>query len=257
LEQQMERALTVSAQNDSEDSLRDLFANTNSYFLISVLTISLLHVVFEIVAIRHDILFFQSVDVTQLNRYVSVNSIVANIVMQVLVLLYLFEESANFFVTAGCIVGICVDSWKVLRAWRAPIPADRDQPNVNHDDDFTRRLMAYLLPVIIGYGIYTLKYDYYRSWYSFFVNVSACCVYWFGFIMMTPQVYINHKEKTVAYLPWTKLACRFVVTFIDDLWAFMIRMPNMHRLACFRDDIIFFIYIAQWYMYPVDRNRED
>lgn len=32
-------------------------------------------------------------------------------------------------------------------------------------------------------------------------------------------------------------------TFIDDLFAFIIKMPTMHRLACFRDDVIFFIYL--------------
>ncbi len=40
-----------------------------------------------------------------------------------------------------------------------------------------------------------------------------------------------------------------------DLFAFVIKMPTMHRLSCFRDDIIFFIYIYQWWMYPVDHSR--
>lgn len=34
-------------------------------------------------------------------------------------------------------------------------------------------------------------------------------------------------------------------TFIDDLFAFIIPMPTAHRLACFRDDIVFLIYIYQ------------
>ena len=61
-------------------------------------------------------------------------------------------------------------------------------------------------------------------------------------------------------------------TFIDDLFAFVIKMPTMYRLGCFRDgksnktcsvifkralllDIIFFIYLYQRYIYPVDRTR--
>lgn len=31
----------------------------------------------------------------------------------------------------------------------------------------------------------------------------------------------------------------------------------MHRLACFRDDIIFFIYLYQWWIYPVDHKRSN
>jgi hypothetical protein len=35
------------------------------------------------------------------------------------------------------------------------------------------------------------------------------------------------------------LAFRFMNTFIDDLFAFVIRMSSMHRISCFRDDIVF------------------
>jgi hypothetical protein len=44
-------------------------------------------------------------------------------------------------------------------------------------------------------------------------------------------------------------------TFIDDLFAFVIKMPLMHRLSCFRDDIIFFIYLYQKWAYRVDHSR--
>ena len=44
-------------------------------------------------------------------------------------------------------------------------------------------------------------------------------------------------------------------TFIDDLFAFVIKMPLMHRLSCFRDDIIFFIYLYQKWVYKVDHSR--
>jgi len=44
-------------------------------------------------------------------------------------------------------------------------------------------------------------------------------------------------------------------TFIDDLFAFIIKMPMMHRLSCFRDDIIFLIYLYQRWIYPVDKKR--
>lgn len=44
-------------------------------------------------------------------------------------------------------------------------------------------------------------------------------------------------------------------TFIDDLFAFVIKMPIMHRIACFRDDLIFFIYLYQKWAYRVDHSR--
>ena len=65
-------------------------------------------------------------------------------------------------------------------------------------------------------------------------------------------------------------------TFIDDLFAFIITMPTAHRVACFRDDIVFLVYLYQRllshvglpghkppkftycrYLYPVDPTRLD
>mmetsp|Transcript_4179 Transcript_4179/g.5469 ORF Transcript_4179/g.5469 Transcript_4179/m.5469 type:complete len:95 (+) Transcript_4179:3-287(+) len=72
---------------------------------------------------------------------------------------------------------------------------------------------------------------------------------------MTPQLFINYKLKSVAHLPWRVLCYRFLNTFIDDLFAFIIRMPTLARISCFRDDIVFVIYLYQRYLYPVDTSR--
>lgn len=44
-------------------------------------------------------------------------------------------------------------------------------------------------------------------------------------------------------------------TIVDDLFSFCISMPTLHRLACFRDDVIFVIYLYQMYAYKVDKSR--
>lgn len=72
---------------------------------------------------------------------------------------------------------------------------------------------------------------------------------------MTPQLFINYKLKSVAHLPWRMLTYKFLNTFIDDIFAFVIKMPTMYRLGCFRDDIIFLIYVYQRYIYRVDLKR--
>uniref|UniRef100_A0A8D8PU05 Lipid scramblase CLPTM1L n=1 Tax=Cacopsylla melanoneura TaxID=428564 RepID=A0A8D8PU05_9HEMI len=68
---------------------------------------------------------------------------------------------------------------------------------------------------------------------------------------------INYKLKSVAHLPWRTFMYKAFNTFIDDVFAFLITMPTMHRLACFRDDIIFLIYLYQRWLYPVDKRRLD
>merc|ERR1719350_935192 len=126
-------------------------------------------------------------------------------------------------------------------------------------DDFDTIAMKWLAllfsPMVFGYALYTLYFDCHRSWYSYFLTCSASSVYSLGFILMTPQVFINYKHKTVAYLPWRKFIYRALTTFIDDLFAFIVRMPTMHRLSCFRDDIVFIIYLYQRQIYAIDRER--
>merc|ERR1712161_32968 len=80
-------------------------------------------------------------------------------------------------------------------------------------------------------------------------------VYAFGFVLMTPQLFLNYKMKSVAHLPWRVLVYKSLNTFIDDLFSFIIRMPTMARISCFRDDVVFFIYLYQRWLYPVDASR--
>ena len=91
--------------------------------------------------------------------------------------------------------------------------------------------------------------------YSWGIGSLTGCVYAFGFVLMCPQLFINHKLKSVSHLPWKFLVYRFLNTFIDDLFAFVIKMPTMHRLSVFRDDIVFVIYMYQRYIYQVDDSR--
>ena len=59
----------------------------------------------------------------------------------------------------------------------------------------------------------------------------------------------------MAHLPWRQMTYKFLNTIIDDLFAFVIKMPTLHRLSVFRDDIVFLIYIYQRWIYRVDKKR--
>merc|ERR1712224_582187 len=112
-----------------------------------------------------------------------------------------------------------------------------------------------LAPLIIGYTVRSLLHGKHRSWWSFIIGSAAGGVYAFGFIMMTPQLYINYKLKSVEALPWRALTYKAMNTFVDDIAALLIDMPIMHRLSCFRDDIIFFVYLYQRWAYRTDHSR--
>jgi len=112
-----------------------------------------------------------------------------------------------------------------------------------------------MYPLLVGYAIYSLIYQEHKGWYSFVISTLTQFVYAFGFIMMTPQLFINYKLKSVAHMPWRAFMYKALNTFIDDLFAFIIKMPTLHRLACLRDDLIFVIYLYQRWIYPVDKKR--
>ena len=70
---------------------------------------------------------------------------------------------------------------------------------------------------------------------EFFDSPHESFTFFLGFIMMTPQLFINYKMKSVAHLPWRMMTYKALNTFIDDLFAFVIKMPTLYRIGCFRD----------------------
>lgn len=103
-------------------------------------------------------------------------------------------------------------------------------------DNLAFKYLGWLcFPLLVGYGCYSLMYNEHKGWYSFVLNMLYGFLLTFGFIMMTPQLFINYKLKSVAHLPWRMMTYKFLNTFIDDIFAFVIKMPTMYRLGCFRD----------------------
>jgi len=126
---------------------------------------------------------------------------------------------------------------------------------IEADRQATSRLGAVLFPLVLVYTLYSLIMEEHISWYSWLITSASSAVYAFGFVLMTPQLFLNYKLKSVAHLPWRVLVFKSLNTFIDDLFSFIIRMPTMARISCFRDDVVFFIYLYQRWLYPVDASR--
>eukprot|EP00980_Cylindrotheca_fusiformis_P015448 scaffold4343_cov144-Cylindrotheca_fusiformis.AAC.26 len=119
----------------------------------------------------------------------------------------------------------------------------------------TEKLSTVLLPLVAGYTLYSFITEEHSTWYSWLITSASSAVYALGFVLMTPQLFLNYKMKSVAHLPWRVMVYKSLNTFIDDLFSFIIRMPTMARISCFRDDVVFFIYLYQRWLYPVDEAR--
>ncbi|KAJ1918558.1 hypothetical protein IWQ60_007470 [Tieghemiomyces parasiticus] len=132
---------------------------------------------------------------------------------------------------------------------------DEENRTQEYDETAYRYLTYLAYPLLAGYAGYSLYYEEHKSWYSFVINTLVGFVYAFGFITMTPQLFINYKLKSVAHMPWRTFMYKALNTFVDDLFAFVITMPTLHRLACLRDDVVFVVYLYQKWIYPMDPNR--
>jgi len=171
-------------------------------------------------------------------------------------------------------MGIVVELWKIttvvnVRLRPAPdsiIPyrvvfedkhvlSETEEKTKEYDEVAFKYLYIIAVPLLLAYAAYSVTYETHKSWYSFVITTLVGSVYAYGFLMMVPSLYINYRLKSVAHMPARAMTYKFLNTFIDDLFAFTIKMPTLHRLATLRDDVIFFIYLYQSYKYKIDYTR--
>jgi len=248
------------------DDVRRLISDTSMIYLAVTVTASMLHLVMEILSFREDVDFWRANDSL---RGLSVRSLLSDVICQFVVLLFLVEEDSSMLVIVPSAAGVGVAVWKVHKAMGmrlgtrksfpyltyTPTRLTEDPLTASMDRLATATVGRVLIPFIFLYSMYTLVYDRHKSWYGWAVTTMSSLSYAMGFVMMTPQLFLNYKLKSVSHLPWRHLCYKFVSTFIDDLFAFVIRMPVMTRISCFRDDLVFAIFLWQRWNYKVDYSR--
>jgi len=253
-----------TAMDGESDELKRMITETNPYLLGMTFIVTILHSIFDFLAFKNDIVFWKN---KKNFEGMSIKTIFINTFCQLIIFLYLLDSDTSWVILISCGIGLLIEAWKIKKAvivgldWSLWIPItfkDRETyaSKTKEFDDIAMKYLSYVLyPLVVGYAIYSLVYETHKSWYSWILSTLTGCVYTFGFIMMCPQLFINYKLKSVAHLPWRTFTYKALNTFIDDLFAFIIKMPTMHRLSCFRDDIVFLIYLYQRWAYRVDHTR--
>ncbi|CAK1540500.1 unnamed protein product [Leptosia nina] len=262
-------ALGAEEQDEEQDTVKELLLDTSPYLLALTISVSVLHSIFELLAFKNDIQFWNN---RQSLEGLSVRSVFFNVFQSTVVLLYVLDNETNVMVRISCFIGLMIEIWKINKVMDVKLNReDRifgfpkltftdkgsyvESSTKQYDMLAFRYLSWACFPLLVGYGIYSLLYLEHKGWYSFILNMMYGYLLTFGFIMMTPQLFINYKLKSVAHLPWRMMTYKFLNTFIDDIFAFVIKMPTMYRLGCFRDDIVFFIFLYQRWIYKVDHKR--
>ncbi|EHY56965.1 hypothetical protein HRR90_007275 [Exophiala dermatitidis] len=269
--------LPAGGDGSEFEKLKEVLLDTNAYLLGTTFVVSILHMIFEGLAFKNDISHWRK---KKDNVGTSVRTILANVFMQTVIFLYLLDnsEGTSWMILAGQGFGILLEAWKITKTvnvrLREPGPDSRfkflpyvvvfedkhkltkkEKQTQEYDQIAFRYLYIVAVPLLLAYAVYSLIYESHKSWYSFVIETLVGSVYAYGFLMMVPSLYINYRLKSVAHMPSRALFYKFLNTFIDDLFAFTIRMPFLHRLATLRDDVIFFVWLYQKWAYKVDYSR--
>lgn len=277
-----EQARQQGGRTSEVEQIKVTLLESNPYLLAITAIVSVFHILFEFLAFKSDISHWKNKKDT---IGVSVRSIIANVVMQSIIFLYLMDnnDDTSYMILLTQGMGILVEAWKINKvAVFSFFDPPQEQKNKkisnvlglgilyiqdrNELSEIEERTKEYdsiafkylyiaAVPLIGAYAVYSVMYVPHKSWYSFIISTLVGSVYAYGFLMLVPSIYINYRLKSVAHMPRKAMVYKFLNTFIDDLFAFVVKMPLLHRIATLRDDIIFFVYIYQTWVYRVDYTR--
>ena len=280
-----QRALGTAGEGDA-DEMKRVLLESDPRLLFVTGAVSLAHMVLETLAFKSDVSFWRKKKSTE---GLSARTIVFNAGCQVVVLLYLLDNDTSWMVLLSTALSVLVEAWKITKVLdvefvsarkgfvsvtdkrsrvrslgtgdekkekeRDDDVSDLSRQTAEHDETAMRYLTYLLIPLVLAYAGYSVTYLEHRGWYSFVVTTLVGAVYAFGFLAMLPQLFINYKLKSVAHMPWRQMTYKALNTVIDDLFAFVIKMPTLHRVAVFRDDVVFAAFLYQRWIYRVDKTR--
>ena len=246
------------------DEVKGIFADTNMALLMVTFGISAVHLLFDFLAFKNDISFWRG----RTNMIgLSTRTLLWRAFSQSVIFFYLMDEETSMLVLVPAGIAAVIEIWKCTKAFKVSLTSGISRKDENNlkaeqttekfDSEAMRYLSYVLIPLLTGGAIYSLLYTPHKSWKSWTIQSLVNAVYAFGFLFMLPQLFVNYRLKSVAHLPWRAFMYKAFNTFIDDLFAFIITMPTAHRVACFRDDIVFLVYLYQRWLYPIDKNRID
>lgn len=205
------------------EEFKRVLVDTNIYLLSTTAIVSVLHMIFEMLAFKSDISHWRN---KKDNVGISVRTILANVFMQTVIFLYLMDnsEGTSWMILFGQGMGILLEAWKITKTVDVRIRAaeegsllpykitfedkhklsETEEKTKEYDEIAFRYLYLVAIPLLGAYAVYSLVYDTHKSWYSFVITTLVGSVYAYGFLMMVPSLYINYRLKVI--LPMSSIS---------------------------------------------------
>jgi hypothetical protein len=196
------------------EEFKRVLVDTNIYLLSTTAIVSVLHMIFEMLAFKSDISHWRN---KKDNVGISVRTILANVFMQTVIFLYLMDNSdgTSWMILLGQGMGILLEAWKITKTVDVRIReaepgslipykitfedkhklSETEEKTKEYDEIAFRYLYLVAIPLLGAYAVYSLVYDTHKSWYSFVITTLVGSVYAYGFLMMVPSLYINYRLK--------------------------------------------------------------
>lgn len=261
---------TMGLNRYDVDSFKQMIGGSSPWKMLMVYGVAVAHLIIEFLAVSSDVKFWR--EKTSFDG-ISSSSVALQASTNIIMFLYVQEQRQTKFVMYFIIFRFSLNLWKLSKLtklqrchglpyfqWvnRESTLAGLEELSEIHGAE--RRCMKWLFllltPLLVIFCIYRLIHYRFRNWYSWLVLSLAICAQMGGFVIMTPQVFMNYRLKSVAHLPWRVLTYQAINTFIDDIFVLCIRMPEIQKYSAFRDDIIFGICCIQRWLYRNSSNSK-
>ena len=187
--------------------IKETLLDTNSYLLGTTVVVSILHMIFEMLAFKNDVGHWRK---KKDNVGVSVRTILSNVFMQSIIFLYLLDnnEHTSWMILFGQGIGIAIEAWKITKTVnvriREPGPgsmfagllpyvvvfedkhvlSETEEKTEEYDKIAFKWMGIVAVPLLLAYAVYSLMYESHKSWYSFIITTLVGSVYAYGFLMM-------------------------------------------------------------------------
>ncbi|PWA33469.1 hypothetical protein CCH79_00007507 [Gambusia affinis] len=259
------------------DEIKETLIGSNLYLLVLTALITSLQLICEFLALKNDVCSWaKKKSMVGMSR----KSVLWRCLGTLLIFLHLLEET-SLLVLLPVGLGACVEVlamsfkpkivWKVFKVFKIQLSRrfhtnkldEEERKTVEYDTQASRYLSYLVYPLCISGAVFSLGYIRQKNYYSWLVNTLVTGVYALGFLSMAPQLFINDKLKSVSHMQGAVLMYRGVNTLISDLCAcasfFSSSVPftSSHQLSCFRDELLFLLYLFQRRSYSsIPKRRE-